>query len=219
MQDRNYVILDCETTGLDPETNAEIVQISVKGINGNDLADHHSKQLTLILKPQHPELAEPKAIQVIGPELWEKAQKEGLDPKTAIRAIFNYIWGLNIKKGKWTKPIMVAHNAKFDHKFITYWAKHYKIIKSEDDLPYDFRILDTVGMFMMLYENDPTVKAYNLDTWLSKLNMARASNTHGADEDVKLLSLAFVRTLKLLRKVRANMIIAESKKSNEVQTG
>lgn len=214
MQDRNYVVLDCETTGLDPEQSCEIVQISVKGINGNDLADHYQKQLTLILKPQHPEKAQPKALQVIGQDLWLKAQNEGLEPRVALRKIFEYVEGLNTKKGKWTKPIMVAHNAKFDHKFVSYWAQHYKLIKSEDDLPYDFRILDTVGMFMMLYENDPSVKTYNLDSWLGKLNMARASGTHGADEDVKLLSQAFVRTLKLLRRVRANMTV-----SSEITTG
>ena len=78
------IVADIETTGLDPNAGAEIVQISARALNPFDLSDHHCGSINLLLKPDHPETAHPKALEVIGPALWEKARKEGVDQKVGL---------------------------------------------------------------------------------------------------------------------------------------
>lgn len=214
MKYRNYLIVDTETTGLDPESGAEIVQLVAKAINGNDLSDHHSKTLSLLIQPQFPEKAEKRAVEIIGQDLFDNACKNGLHPKVALAKFFEFANSLNFK-GKFYKPVFVAHNARFDFKMIYHWAKHYKLAKEESDVPVDHRLFDTVVLFMSLFENDPKVNTFNLDSWLNRLGMTRASKKHDALEDVMLLSSMFVRSMKFLRLCHSNMRIGVN--NNEIQ--
>ncbi len=207
MKHRHYVITDLETTGLDPLAGAEIVEIAAVAVNGTDLNDHHAGPFHVLIKPQRPELAHPDALAVIGPELWERAQKEGLERKVALRQYYKYVDSLNYT-GRYYKPEFVAHNAPFDHGFLLHYMLEDKVIKTKDDLPYGRNLFDTITMFKCLFENDPAVNNFTLDSWLKRLGMRRDTKNHSAIEDTKLLAQVFVRQMRFFRNCHAQMKIA-----------
>lgn len=204
---RNYIITDLETSGLDPDQGAEIVQIAAKAIVGTSLKDHPSGEFEVIIKPEHPELASPKAIEVIGQDLWNKALKEGLDRKTALKKYLAFCESVNDAKSKSNKPMFVGHNAKFDFNFLAKVMIKDKIIENSDDVPYHYNYLCTMQMVFELFETDPDVRDYRLDTALKIFGKARASSLHDAMEDTRATAALFVRFLKTFREVRRRLKI------------
>lgn len=213
---KNYIVHDIETTGIYPEMGHEIVQLSMKAINGNNLSYFPGGQLTLLIKPQFPEKAEPKAIEVIGKELFEKANKEGLEPKVAFKRALEFISQYNGDgSNKWEKPWMVGHNYKFDFDFSNYWYKHYKLISSVDDAPYHFNFLDTLQMMHCLFNIDHPVN-YRLDTLLEIFGDARGTENHDAEEDVNQTADKFIRFMKFFRECRRRMRINPKETEKEI---
>jgi len=205
---RNFIIVDTETTGLDPTQGHEIVQLSAKAINAWDLTEHHAGTFNAYIKPQNPELASPEAIEKIG-DVWTKATQEGLQPKVVFEEFVKWVESVNDNNNWYSRPTLVAHNMSFDMKFIEYWFQHYKVLtlndKGELDIPWSRITLDTVNILFSIFESDASVSDMKLDTFLEKMGLTRKSDTHDALEDVELLSQIFVRSLKFLRECRKRM--------------
>jgi DNA polymerase III epsilon subunit-like protein len=90
--------------------------------------------------------------------------------------------------------------------------KKYNIVKNEDDLPWAPHIqLDTMDMFFVLFENDPAIKNFKLDTMASTLGMQRSGSTHDAVEDVAITTQAFRRQMLYFRECRKRMSIRGTK--------
>lgn len=205
---RNFIVFDTETTGLDPLSGHEIVQLSAIAINAWNLEIHHAGTFNALIKPQNPEVAEAKAIDVIG-DVWTKANEEGLHPKVVFEEFVKWVESVNDNNNWYSRPMMVAHNLDFDIKFINYWFNKYKILSTNDkgeiDTPWSKIGIDTMTIFFSMFESDASITDIKLDTILEKLGLARKSADHNALEDVELLSQAFVRSLKFLRECRKRM--------------
>ncbi len=203
---RNYFVYDTETSGLDPEQGHEIVQIAARALNGWNFDDHHAGKFHILIKPQNPEKADPKALEVIGP-LWDKALKQGVEPSVAYQSLFNWIVKTNDSGKVFTKSVLVGHNADYDDMMTTYFFKKYKLVKNRDDKPW-FKIFDSWQTMMELWESDPNVNKFNLDAYLALLGIQRSGNHHDAMEDVDLLTEAFRRTMKFMRRCNKSLRIA-----------
>lgn len=205
---RNYLVVDTETSGLRPEEGHEIIQIAGIAVNAWDLGIHHAGRFIVLLKPQRPEKADTKAIQILGP-LWERALKEGIDPKVGLQQFHDWAEKVNDGKAGYTKPMLTGHNIPFDDKFLQYASREYKVIKDDQSPPWDYHVVDTWSLMFTLFESDPNVFRFNLDTYLEQLGMARNSTigVHDAAEDVELTYKAFVRTMKFFRECRRRMKI------------
>lgn len=200
--DRHYIVTDTETSGLDPEKGHEIVQLCATAINCYSLEKHPAGTFSVLIKPLTPEKADPKAIEVIGKDLWERAQKEGIEPKVAYERFMKWAASINVEKNFWKKPMWVGFNLKFDFPFVTYMLKKHKLYPEDEfKLPWSFNYFDLYYILYALCETDPDVKNFKLDTLLSKLGLKRKNNTHSAEEDVELTAEAFVRTMKFFRKL------------------
>ena len=209
MNQCNFIVFDTETSGTDPEQNHEIVQLAATAINCHDLTPHHAGEFHILLKPNHPECADPGAIQVIGKELWERAQREGIDQKEGLKSFVRYVESVNPTK-KWnSKPILVAHNRSFDMNMIESWMLRYGIVKDTNikTIPWSFMPFCTMQAMFALWENDPEVVNYKLDTLLGLMGRKRSGNTHDALEDVRETAHAFVRYMKFMRLCRSKMNI------------
>ena len=194
---RNFVIYDLETTGLDPSKGAEIVQIGATTLKYGDYENHENGSFEILVKPMHPEKADDQAIRVIGADLWERAQKEGVHPKTALRKFHRYISEANWSGKFWSAPIRVGfNNNSFDDKFLEYWMTEYKIIgQKKDDHPWAYFSLDVYPLLFSVFGRD-NLKNNKLDTFAEMIGMARSSNTHDAMEDVVITAKMFQRYMK-----------------------
>lgn len=205
---RPFIITDTETTGF-LGTGAEIVEIAAKALNPWDFSDHHAGTFHCYIKPQRPEKASPEAIKIIGP-VWEKCNSsEALHPKVAYQKFVDHFNLCNPKKNVYESPIFVGHNNKgFDMPFLTESLLEYKIIKDRKDVPWSMFSMDTMDLMFALWESDPNIHKYKLDTLLDQLAMGRKEKTHGALEDVELTAKAFVRMMTFFRECRKRMRIA-----------
>ncbi len=204
---RNFIILDTETTGLKPEEGAEVIQIAATAINCTDFDVHHAGEIELLIKPQNPELAQAKAIEIVGP-LWKRANEEGLHPKVCFQKFYDYIQTVDTDHNVMTKPIVVAYNTEFDITHLIHNFLKYKIVDSVDDMPWARMYLDVQQIAFFLFESDVTVHNFKLDTFLQKLGRSRSSNKHDAMEDVRETAQGFIRAMKFFRACRSKMKIA-----------
>jgi len=109
--------VDVETTGSDPEVH-EICQLAILPADA-DLREITSyPALNLLLKPERPEAADPKALKVSGLTL-EKLAKEGLDHVYAQDLFWEWVEGLQLGLGKRMLPL--ASNWVFDRSMIIKW--------------------------------------------------------------------------------------------------
>lgn len=209
MNSRNYIVLDIETTGLDPN-KCDIVQISAKAISGNNLGDHHAGHKTWLIKPTDPSTAEDGAIRVIGKALFDNACADGLELKVALADIIKWVNSVNDTGKTSGAPYFVGHNAKFDWDWLRTTMVRHKIC-SYDDLqkkwPFHVNFIDTATLMFALFESSPTVDRYNLDTLLSILGLSRKTQNHDATEDVDLTAQAFVRMMRCFRQVHKRLVI------------
>lgn len=204
---RNFIIFDLETSGIDPEGGAEIVEIAATSLRWQDYAFHENGDFHLILKPKTPEKASPEAIKVIGENLWNKALNEGIDQKVGLKKFIEYIHSFNYMKAVYTLPTMVGYNIiGFDMPFITYYLKQYKLIKTRDDCPWSIFSKDVLHQMTDLFAKDNLTNR-KLDTFCNIMGMSRKQETHSALEDVKLTAQLFVRYMKMMEVVRSKLKI------------
>lgn len=211
MNTRNIIIADCETTGLDSRPGgSEVIQLAATALNPHNLDFHHAGHFHVLIKPQRPEKAQAKALEIIGPEMWEKVNKEGLEPKVAWREFYNYVDSLNPSRNFGTKPLMGGWNINFDIGFMVRDCHEYNLIGNDrqgmPNYPWSFAF-DIMMMSFALFENSHDVANWKLDTILAKLGMARDTKTHDALADVILTAKIAQRGLSFLRKCNKNMKI------------
>lgn len=210
MNKQVFIYFDTETTGVDPRAGHEIIQIAAKAINPATLEFYENGEFEIVLKPQRPEKASPEAVEILGPELWSRCQKEGFEPKVGLQKFMDWINSYNNTPGKkyWGQPIMVAHNVAYDLMMMHHaLLDEHKLYKNRDSLPFCSRSLDTWACFFTLYESDPEVSKYSLDSLMGILGMKRTASTHDALEDVRLGANAFIRFMKLYRQFKKKIKI------------
>lgn len=207
MQIRNYIVCDCETTGLDVDLGHEITELSAIALNAHDFEPHHAGKFQVFIKPKNLDIISAGAIKV-AKESYERAMVDGVDAKVAMRHYIEYVNKVNDKQLDSTRPYMVGHNHPFDAKFINVTSRKCNLLKSDKDAPWHYHGIDTLQMMITLFESDPTVNRWNLDTLLAKLNMKRSGTTHGAMEDVELTAEAFRRMMRFCRTASKKMKIS-----------
>lgn len=213
---RTILVVDCETTGLNPNDGHEITELAAIAINPWNLEPHHVGRFHMYFKPKRPELAGAAVMRVAGPS-FNEACKNGVDPKVGLQAFAEWVRKANDSGKDSTKPLLAGHNHPFDRRFLNYESLEYKIFKKEDDAPWHSNFIDTWSWSLALYENDPSVNGLSLNIVLDKLSMKRTGETHGAMEDTELTTQLLVRYLAFFRRCRKQMRVGtpeEIKKLN-----
>lgn len=199
---RNFVVFDIETSGLNPETGAEIVQISAVALKYSDYTEIDGGRFDILIKPQKPDLAEKDAINIIGQDLWDRSQREGLHPKVALRKFKEFLDSVNQTKKFWTSPVLVGFNiVNFDIPFVKHQMKEYKIVSDKDDLPWSNMQVDLFPMMFCIFGRDG-LKNNKLDTYAEIVGLKRSTANHDASEDVNMTKEMFQRYMKFMGKIR-----------------
>lgn len=152
---QDFVVVDVETTGLNPEEDEIIEFAGIRSIGGN------LEAFSTFVFPVHripPEITKITGIRNI--DVLNAPLIKDIAPK-----ILGFIQGLPV----------VAHNAPFDVKFL---AAAFKKIKADIDIQY----IDTVTLSRVAFPDMPN---YKLATLIQELHLIDGEQQHRAGSDVK----------------------------------
>lgn len=195
---KNFVVFDIETSGLDPNKGAEIVQIVATALKYSDYSEIENGKFSVLIKPQNPSAADQDALRVIGHSLWDKANCEGLHPKVALRKFKEYLESMNQTKKFWTAPILVGFNiVNFDIPFVKQQMETYKVLGKDEDMPWSNMQIDMFPLMFSIFGRDG-LKNNKLDTYANLIGLARAAETHDASEDVDITKQMFQRYMSFM---------------------
>jgi DNA polymerase-3 subunit epsilon len=167
-----FVVVDCETTGLDAGNDALIAIGAVAVRGGRVLASDSFEQ---VLRPTRTGARDNILIHRIG----EAAQRGGADPREACSAFLDYVGD---------SPL-VAFHASFDRAFLA------RAVRESLGRRLDARWLDLAGLAPAL---NPGVRAHALDEWLSHFSIEVAQRHH-ASADAFATAMLFLRLLAQVR--------------------
>ncbi len=167
--EKDFCIVDIETTGFTPKTD-EIIEIGAYKVRNNAVIDKFHR----LIKPERKLSSEIKKITGITDEL---LKKEGKTPEKVIHEFLQFMG----------ESIFVAHNAKFDWTFLSRDIKRYTGENFEPE------ILDTIPMIRSQLPGLSSLKLQSVAEYL-KINVERY---HRALDDVETLYQIFVELRRL----------------------
>ena len=165
-----YVVLDIETTGLEP-TQDEITEIGAMKIKGKEVQDIFSS----LVKPQKPISAEITKLTGIDDELVKDAPPIDL----VLPKFIDFI----------NSAVLIAHNADFDAPFIKYHLKRITATELTNS------IICTVKLSRFLL---PQLPNHKLHTVASHFGL-KVENRHRAMGDVELTYQIWINFMDLLQ--------------------
>jgi len=205
---RSFVVYDIETNGTSYQNGHEIVQIAALTINPHDFSiNEEVGEFEVVLQPQTPEKADPKAIEVIGQDLWNRAKNEGVHPKVGLRKFKEYLDKTNMSGKFYHAPILAGFNiCGFDNPFTQHYMLEYKVVSSANNMPWAYLSYDLLPMMHAIFGGDD-MKNHKLDTYLEMFGIGRSSSTHDALEDVRQTAQLFIKYNRFMRKIRPKIKI------------
>jgi DNA polymerase-3 subunit alpha (Gram-positive type) len=113
MQKANYIGFDCETGGFSSEKNP-ITQIAMVAIDGDSLEE--IERMEFYIKPYDNLYISQDALDVTGLKMHDI--NKGFDKKQAVKLIKEFASKISKNNQAQNRPILFAHNAKFDRGFL-----------------------------------------------------------------------------------------------------
>jgi len=186
------IVLDTETTGLDPSTGDEIIEFAGVELIDNELTGNY---LQLFFRPQ--KSIEISAQNVHGISIFDLINKPVFSEET-VEQIFQYINGAEI----------IIHNAKFDLKFLEH---HFSKFNKKFSSCYS-KVIDTL---IVAREKFPAMRN-SLDALSERFNITGINRTyHGALVDCELLALVYKELFKDQNSLLSNYTIKNNTEHNE----
>lgn len=159
-----YVVVDLETTGFDPYKGCEIIEIGVTEIRDDKIVKNYSR----FVKPEG--IIPPLITELTGISNEMVSNEEGIE--TVLPRFRKYLGD----------RVMIAHNAKFDLKFLNYYLRKYN--------------LEPIDNYLCTVEMLKKCKSYKgknkkLETACNYYNIIN-DNAHRADSDTKATAQLFL---------------------------
>ena len=161
---QEYVVVDLETTGLDPYSGCEIIEIGITEIKNDQIVRNYSR----LIKPQ-------ESIPPLITEITGITNEMVRNEETIETVLSRFRKFLNDR-------VMIAHNEKFDLKFLNYYLRKY-------DLP----IIENHICTLEMLKKCKSYKGKNkkLETACNYYNIVN-ENAHRADSDTKATAQLFL---------------------------
>ncbi len=161
---QEYVVVDLETTGLDPYAGCEIIEIGITEIKNNEIVRNYSR----LVKPK--EKIPPFITEITN--ITNEMVKNEESIETVLPRFRKFLG----------ERVMIAHNAKFDLKFLNYYLRKY-------DLP----IIENHICTLEMLKKCKSYKGKNkkLETACNYYNIVN-ENAHRADSDTRATAELFL---------------------------
>ena len=170
-ENATFVVLDFETTGLDPQVD-EIIEIGAVKIQDGQIVDEYHT----LIKPSR-EISR-RSSEITG------ITQEMLENKRSIEEVLPEFLGFL------ENSIIVAHNANFDYRFLRLWIK--KVMGLDWERPY----IDTLALAKSLLK----MRSYSLDSVVEKLGLGPFRH-HRALDDARVTAQVFLRFVEMMKKI------------------
>lgn len=161
---QEYVVVDLETTGFDPYKGCEIIEIGITEIIDNKIVRNYSR----LIKPDN--IIPPVITELTGISNEMVENEEGIED---VLPRFRKFLG---------DRVMIAHNAKFDLKFLNYYLKKYNLPPIDNHL---------CTLEMLKKCKSYKGKNKKLQTACEYYNITN-ENAHRADSDTKATAELFL---------------------------
>lgn len=161
---QEYVVVDLETTGFDPYKGCEINEIGITEIIDNKIVRNYSR----LIKPDN--IIPPVITELTGISNEMVENEEGIED---VLPRFRKFLG---------DRVMIAHNAKFDLKFLNYYLKKYNLPPIDNHL---------CTLEMLKKCKSYKGKNKKLQTACEYYNITN-ENAHRADSDTKATAELFL---------------------------
>lgn len=161
---QEYVVVDLETTGFDPYKGCEIIEIGITEIIDNKIVRNYSR----LIKPDS--IIPPVITELTGISNEMVENEEGIED---VLPRFRKFLG---------DRVMIAHNAKFDLKFLNYYLKKYNLQPIDNHL---------CTLEMLKKCKSYKGKNKKLQTACEYYNITN-ENAHRADNDTKATAELFL---------------------------
>ncbi len=186
IDEASYVVVDLETTGLDP-LRSEIIEIGALKIeNGRIVGEYQT-----LVKPKFGVSRVSERITGIT----EKMLEEQPSIEEVMDEFMRFLGD----------SLLVAHNASFDYRFLRFWVE--KITGKEFSRPY----IDTLALSRALL----TMSSYSLDKVASKLKLG-VFRHHRALDDARITAMVFLKFQEMLKSIGINRFSDFEKLRKEV---
>tara|TARA_R110000744_G_scaffold114523_2_gene214228 strand:- start:9950 stop:10603 length:654 start_codon:yes stop_codon:yes gene_type:complete len=189
----HYVVLDLETSGYEPEDGHFITEIAIIAVNGETL--QVEAEAESFISPYGGEIIDQSALDVTG---ISRSQIESGEPfKNVVADLIELAKGL--KNGKYNKPILVAHNSKFERKFLVH------IFACAKRNLYDYFEVDMEDTMKMSRDRFYMEPKHDLSTVAGRFKLANDSS-HRAMADTKITYSVFVAFKSQFRQMKTAMV-------------
>lgn len=157
MFEKDYVIVDLETTGLSPVTN-EIIEIGAIKVRNDEIVD----RLDLLVKPQNK--VNPFITRLTG--ITNKMLEDGVEIEEALKTFLDFA----------SDSVLMAHNAKFDMSFLN------NNLQRHFNLTLENKCLDTLVLSRKYVKDIPN---YKLETLANHFDV-NYSGAHRSVKDCEI---------------------------------
>lgn len=186
------IVIDTETTGLDPSSGDEIIELAGVEIIDNQITGNYFQ---MFFRPQ--KSIDISAQNVHGISIFDLINKP-IFSEESIEQIEKYINGAEL----------IIHNAKFDLKFLEH---HFSVFNKKFSNCYS-NVIDTL---IVAREKFPAMRN-SLDALCERFNITGINRTyHGALVDCELLALVYKELFKNQESLLSNYTIKETNDHND----
>ncbi len=211
---QDIIYYDFETGGTSSKKNpaTEVYFSAVKGDNFTEIANLH-----IVFLPYDDKLIyDEKALRITNISM-EYIMENGIPMKDALEKIFAFFTKVKGGKGAGFKPILSAHNGKFDRNFLQQIFSYGKY-KLEDVLYGDKdhfgnfqpEYLDSLTLARQCWNNDPEVPSVALAK-VAELLDVQLVGAHRSEADVAILREICTKFIQRLRGVGAGSSAVKSR--------
>jgi oligoribonuclease (3'-5' exoribonuclease) len=149
------IMVDCETTGTDPDSNAMVqlsaVKFDLKTRSVTPFTQFFDRCLRM---PKNRYMEEGCRTNFWGkrPQIWNKIQGRAEDPQLVMKDFFEWVGFQNPGPVRfWAKPVT------FDFNFVASYARQYDLMN-----PFHYRWAIDMNSFIRGMANDPSVESHYL---------------------------------------------------------
>lgn len=198
----SWIFLDFETGGLDPKKHA-VTEVAMVGIKGDTL--EKIDIVSTFIKPYGLEY-DPEALKVTGISMEDI--EGGVTLQEAVNEILELLKKADYNpRNKGSKPILVAHNSRFDKGFLLQMFDKAKKLPELEKVVFggeDYygkwqpEMLDSQFLVKAAYGNDPDIPNFKLGTCIEKAGLDLPDGHRAINDTIALKDLS----VKLFDKLR-----------------
>jgi DNA polymerase III epsilon subunit-like protein len=212
----SYIVIDTETGGFEPHDNplTEVAMVAVDA-EMNELFSYEN-----LVQPYDNDLEYSIGAQKVTGITSQMCQRDGIPLKQIVSDMCAAAKECKTGRGEANKPIIVAHNANFENKFLTdvfhregvQISKFFQTVKDYQGNE-SFKYLDTIDLCKMTWAGETNaIENFKLATCCKKAGI-ELIDAHRAMQDTRYTAILFCYLMDRIRSIGANIEVRKQEEN------